>query len=107
MTPTELHKLADVCAFYSRRENRDTALSVERGRVWIKCALALREVADDLATVKERTTRAELATLRAAAQKWAMYAFNKHGDSILYNGLADLGGVGPDGEGWISTKKPT
>jgi len=99
------------------------------------CCQELREAADDLSTLraelaqerlvsdrlrtswredvgeereKRKRVEAELARLRAAAQKWAVYAFNRHGDdSILYNGLADLGGVGPDGEGWISPKEPT
>lgn len=45
---------------------------------------------------------AAVETLRQHAQAWALYAFIHHGDdSRLYNGLADLGGVTPEGQGWI------
>ncbi len=45
----------------------------------------------------------EIERLRREAQKLAIHAFNYHGDdAFLYNALADLGGVTPDGLGWDS-----
>lgn len=42
--------------------------------------------------------------LRQRAQELALYAFREHGDdATLYNALADMGGVSPDGKGWLST----
>lgn len=44
----------------------------------------------------------EVIRMRRHAQAWALYAFIHHGDDArLYNGLADLGGVTPDGDGWM------
>lgn len=46
----------------------------------------------------------ELLRKRKRAQELALYAFRHHGDdAALYNALADLGGVSPDGAGWLST----
>jgi len=44
----------------------------------------------------------EIERLRSEAQRLALHAFNHHGDdALLYNALADLGGVTPDGRGWV------
>lgn len=44
-----------------------------------------------------------LVALRKRAQELALYAFREHGnDATLYNALADMGGVSPDGTGWLS-----
>lgn len=44
----------------------------------------------------------EVMQMRRHAQAWAIYAFIHHGDDArLYNGLADLGGVTSDGDGWV------
>lgn len=50
---------------------------------------------------------ADLVALKKEIQRWALYCFARHGDDAqLYNGLAELGGVSPDGLGWSDAAPP-
>lgn len=50
---------------------------------------------------------ADLVALKKEIQRWALYCFTRHGDdAYLYNRLAELGGVSPDGRGWCDTAAP-
>lgn len=50
---------------------------------------------------------ADLVALKKEIQRWALYCFTRHGnDAHLYNGLAALGGVSPDGLGWSDSAAP-
>lgn len=107
-TPTSIHEriepehpyysaaYGDVCRAVDREmKHRDTSQALQLALGDARSCVA--DLADKLDVVER-----ERDALKTQAQKWALYAFNHHGDdAVLYNGLADLGGVSADGSGWM------